>query len=99
MDEDLLHQMAKKVLLLWVRSGGHDLLEVVHKAREHLPIEGGEVKALAPLLQIMLLVLELFDPGVEIVDLLRARLGLHRLSLPRRKGWGEPKAGARHETA
>jgi hypothetical protein len=31
-DEDLLHQTAEKVLLLWVRSGGHDLLEVVEKA-------------------------------------------------------------------
>ncbi len=81
MNEDLLHQTAEKVLLLWVRSLGHHILEVIHKGCQHLPVDGGDLQTLASLLQVPLLIRELFCPSVEIIDLLRADLGLHRLRL------------------
>jgi hypothetical protein len=36
MNEDLLHQMAEKVLLSRVRSPSDDSLEIVHRVCEHL---------------------------------------------------------------
>jgi hypothetical protein len=51
-NEHLLHYLVEEVLFLWVRPGGHHLLEVVHEGGHRSPVEGGEFELLATLAQL-----------------------------------------------
>ncbi len=46
MNEHLLHYLVEEVLLLWVRSGGHHLLEVVDECGNSLAVKCGQFELL-----------------------------------------------------
>jgi hypothetical protein len=63
MDKHLLHELVEKVLLFWVGTFGHHLLEVVHEAPEHLLVDGRKLEPLPPGFQRPLLALQLLHPA------------------------------------
>jgi hypothetical protein len=73
-NEDLLHQPPKKVLLLRVRPLRHHLLELVHHGEEQFLLDLREAQALPRRLRVPLLGLDVVQPGAELPELLVARL-------------------------
>jgi hypothetical protein len=84
MDEDLLHQPAEKVLLLWLGPCCHHLLELVQKACKEFPVDGRDLHVPAPLLHVALSRSPARRSG-RSGRLLRAAFRLQHLSLERRE--------------